>query len=493
MIFFIPFATFFGIIHSKMIRNTFLACGLFFSVATTAHAAFVSGIFKNSTPGSIVQIFVPHYYVDGRTDTYWAELDDQLHFSIEAVIPEPQIVFLIHNEERLPVFLEPADTLNVRADIFQFPLVVTFSGRGSANNRLLQQYFRENPPDYDELNNIRFKIGQWWGVVEQTMNDRMESLDPVSFREYLDHRKMAASTLLDDFSTKSPGAITPAFFDWMAAEIVYSWAYHLLFYGQVYGNRYQIQPEFFDFLNDAPLVSEAIGNEWYRLFLQALVARQMAKNNITENYFARQYGLAGVLLTGKPLAFYRSEIIRLAFSGDRYREVLPYYIQFLQNNEFTAYDAKVTDLYEKIARVAPGTPAPAFTAEDAEGKAVSLAQLRGKIVYLNFWASWCSACLKKMDMFSDYASELNRNGVEIVNISIDENAGNWRNALTERGFKGHNLLASSGHENNIALIYGVEAVPQYFIIAKNGTFAEKSPSSQPEDIKNQLLNLTKSH
>ncbi len=476
-----------------MIRNRILVCGLFFFVFATARAAFVSGIFKNSTPGSVVQIFVPHYYVDGRNDTYWAELDDQLRFSIRAVIPEPQVVFLIHNDERLAIFLEPDDTLTVRADVFQFPLVVSFGGPGSANNRLLQQYFQEFPPDYDELNNIRFKIGQWWGVVEQVMNDRMESLDPVSFREYLDKRKMAASTLLDDYSTKNPGAVTPAFFDWMASEIVYYWAYHLLFYGQVYGNRYQVQPEFFDFLNDAPVISEAIGNEWYRLFLQALLARQMVKKGVTDNYFAKTYDLAGEMLSGKSLAFYRSEMIRNAFSGDRYREILPYYTLFLQTNEFAAYDAKVTDLYEKMARVAPGSAAPAFTGEDADGKTLTLTQLRGKVVYLNFWASWCSACLKKMDMFNDYAPELNRNGIEIVNISIDENAGNWHSSLSERGIKGHNLLASSGHERNIALIYGVETVPQYFIVAKNGTFADKALSNQPEDIKNQLLNLTKSH
>lgn len=475
-----------------MIGKRILACCLFFSVFTAARAAFVSGTIKNGTPGSVVQVFVPHYYVDGRQDTYWAELDGQLRFSITAVVPEPQVVFILHNEERLPVFLEPDDTLVIRADLFQFPLVVSFTGRAAANNRLLQQYFRETPPDYDELNNIRFKIGQWWAVVEQPMNDRMESLDPAGFREYMDKRKVAAATLLDDFSTKSPGALTPAFFDWMAAEISYAWAYHLLFYGQVYGNRHQVQPEFFDFLYEAPVINEAIGNDWYRLFLQALLARQASKNP-AENTFAKQYEAAGELLSGKALAFYRSEIIRTAFTADRYRETLPAYVHFLQNNEFTAYDAKVTDLYEKIARVAPGTVAPGFTAEDVEGKVLSLNQLRGKVVYLNFWASWCSACLKKMELFSDYTAELNSRGIEIVNISIDENPANWQNSLSERGFKGHNLLASAGRERNIALTYGVEAVPQYFIISKDGIFADKASSNQPEDIKNQLLSLIKTH
>ncbi|MBX2893476.1 MAG: TlpA family protein disulfide reductase [Saprospiraceae bacterium] len=462
---------------------------LFVGIATVAVAAHITGTFKNAAPGDRVELFVPHYYVDGRSSHFWAELDGQLSFVMEAQLPEAQLAFLKYNEDRLPIFLEPDDTLGIRADIFQFPVVVAFSGRGSANNRLLQQYFKINPPDYDELNNIRFKIGQWWAVVEQVMNERMEALAPTDFKDFLDKRREAASALLDDFSAKHPNTLTPAFFDWMAADITYDWAYHLLFYGQVYANRYQIQPPFFDFLDEAPIISEAIGNDWYRHFLQVLVARQVAKTGQLENFYARQYELAGQMLSGKSLAFFHSEMIRMAFTGERYREILPYYTQFLQTNEYPAYDAKITGLYEKIARVSPGTLAPPFTGNDSDGRAVRLAQFRGRVVYLNFWASWCSACLKKMEMFDNYAAELNSRGIEIVNVSIDENPANWRASLTARGFKGYHVLASSGYDRNIALTYGVETVPQYFIITKNGSFADKPTGNQPEDIKQQLLQI----
>lgn len=472
-----------------MVQKRVLACFSLFLTVTLATAAHITGTFKNAGAGDRVELIVPHYYVDGRSDNFWAELDGQQSFSIEASIPEPQLVFLKYNDDRLPVFLEPGDTLVIRTDVFQFPIVVNFSGRGSANNRLLQQYFKLNPPDYDELNNLRFKIGQWWAAVELPMNDRMESLPPAEFKAYLDERKSASSDLLDDFSGKYPGAVTPAFFDWLAAEITYFWGYHLLYYGHIYANRWQIQPEFFDFLNDAPVISEAIGSDWYRSFLQVLMARQVAKSGQVDNFYAAQYTLAGDMLSGKALAFFRSEMIRMAFTSERYREILPYYTNFLQTNEYSAYDAKITGLYEKIARVSPGVTAPVFTGNDVDGKAVRLAQFRGRVVYLNFWASWCSACLKKMEMFNDYAAELNSRGVEIVNVSIDENPANWQNSLATRGFKGYNLLASSGYERNIAALFGVETVPQYFIITKNGSFADKPSGNQPEDIKNQLLQV----
>ena len=472
-----------------MLKKYTLLSLLLAGTALPGRAAHISGVFKNAAPGDRVELFVPHYYVNGRSDNYWAELDAGQSFSLDAVLPEPQLAFLKYNDDRLPVFLEPDDTLVIRTDVFQFPIMVNFSGRGGSNNRLLFQYFKENPPDFDELNNLRFKIGQWWAVVEQTMNERMESLAPEDYKKFLDERRQNAATLLDDFSGKHPGALTPAFFDWLASEINYFRAYHLLFYGQVYANRWQIQPEFFDFLQETPTVSDAVGSDWYRQFLQVLLARQVAQSGRTDNFYASQYELAGQLLAGKPLAFFRSEMIRIAFTGERYREILPYYTNFLQTNEYPAYDAKITDLYEKFARVSPGVAAPAFTASDVEGRAVTLAQFRGRVVYLNFWASWCSACVKKIELFNDYADELKNRGVEIVNISIDADADKWHTALTEWNVKGHNLLASSGVARNISAIYGVEAVPQYFIIAKNGTFADKPDRNQPENIRNQLLVL----
>ncbi|GAB4493067.1 MAG: hypothetical protein OHK0019_16230 [Saprospiraceae bacterium] len=456
-------------------------------------AARITGSFKNARPGDRVELFVPHYYIDGHSDTYWVLLDDQLKFSLEAPVPEPQVAFLVYNYNSLPVFLEPNDTLTVHADGFRFTLPVEFGGRAAGNNRLLQQFYKENPPDYDEMNNVRFKLGHWWASVEPLMHERMENLAPAEFKSFLDSRKANSLTVLQNFSNQNPGGLTLAFSKWISAEITYSWAYHLLFYGQVFGARHSVQPDFFEFLYESPNYNEAIGSDWYRQFLQALIAWHLAKDGQTENYFAGQYTLAGEMLRGKPLAFFRSEIIRLAFTDERYREILPYYTDFIKTNEFPAFEAKVTGLYEKVARISPGTPAPSFIASDEKGHQVSLAEMRGRVVYLNFWASWCGTCLEKMEAFDKYAAELAQLGIEIVNISIDENPSKWKSLLAQRGFKGHNLLASSGNERNIAAAYGVEAVPQYFIVGKNGMFADKAPESKPEAIRAQLVSLTKTY
>lgn len=456
----------------------------------TAQASLITGQFRNATPGAQVEVFVPHRYMDGHDSHYRGILDGQSRFSIEAVVPEPQLVFLLFNDDQLPIFLAPTDTLILKADAFQFPLSVNFSGQAAANNRLLAEYLKQTPLDFNEFNNIRFKIGQYWTAVEMSMNERMENLLPVEFKGYLDSLSRASIALYEKSEQQNPGTITLEFSQWFNAEITYSWAYHLLVYGHVYAGRYGIQPNFFDFLYESPIIAESMGSGWYRQFLMAFMARQQAKKpDAGEEFWAGQYQQAGKILSGKPLAFFRSEVISIAFSADKYREFIPHYTHFLQTNEYPVYDEKVEGLYQKYARAMPGAIAPSFELSDANGKALSLSQLRGKVVYLNFWASWCGACIRKMEFMDEYNHELEMKGIEIVNISIDENAANWRTSLTEHQFKGRHLLASAAPERNLALVFGVEAVPQYFIIGRNGNFVDKPSSSQPADIRLQLLQV----
>jgi peroxiredoxin len=472
----------------KLSTALLFICGSLLSFTATG-TAIVTGIFKNALPNDRVEIFVPHYYADGRSDTYRAILGAQNEFALAVEVPEPQLVFLVHNEERLPLFLEPADSLHIRTDLFQFPLVASFLGRAAQNNRLLLEFFRQNAPDFNEFNNLQFKIGQTWVSVEPMVNVAMEEMTPIDFRAHLDKRRLAGFAQLDEFWVGNPGALTNAFKDWLTTDILYYWAYHLLVYGEVYKNRHGIQPDFFEFLGETPLSNEWISNDFYRQFLQAYLARHMATAGVSGGYFAAQYKKTTELLEGKAQAYVQSELIKNAFSAERYQEILPLYTQFLQQNRYRVFDQKVAPLYEKSVRISPGVVAPVFTGKDFDGDNLSLGQFRGKVVYVNFWATWCAACLQKMDFFDGFAADLKAKGVEIVNISVDEQADRWRSTLTERRYKGYHLLSSGGFEFNIAKAFGVEAVPQYFIVDKNGAFTAKPLISQPDDIRRHLLEL----
>lgn len=469
-----------------MLYRLLLSIVIVFSIHGHAEAkAVIMGVVNNATMGERVELYVPHYYIDNSHDTWRTEIDGRQRFVMEVELPEAQATFLVIGEDRLALFLEPDDTLTIKTDYFQFPLSVQFGGRAGLNNRVLQEHLRFSPVDFNEFNNVRFKIGHWWFGVESAINDTMLVLQPPAFRAAQDRLKQAGFGLLD----RHAGQLTPAFQLWLEAEVLYNWAYQLLMYGYVYRNRYGIESAFFDFLYESPVVCESIGSEAYRQFLLVLMARRQVQKETPAEFFQAQYEQSADFLSGKSLAFFQSEVIRMAFSAEQWAVAIPMYTRFLQSNPYPQYDLKVTALYEKSVRVAPGTYAPDFEATDVLGHAVSLKSLKGRVVYVNFWASWCSSCIAKMDVMNAYAPELEAANVEVLNISIDQNPERWVNTLTDHQFIGRHVLSTS--ETRLAALFGVEAVPQYFIVTPGGVFAEKPYSNQPADVKDFLVKMRK--
>lgn len=464
---------------------------LFILPLCSLRAAWISGRIQNAQPNDRVEVVVPRQYLDGRNETFRTTTGNDQSFGVEVTVPEPQVVFFYFNGDKISVFLSPGDTLIVHTDVFQFPMRVQFGGKAGANNAILQQYWRENPQDFNDFNNVRYKIGQWWVSIEESAGDLMQKSGPEEYLKKMAYGQVAAYTLLEQYQTEHPNVLSRDFTEWLTTDIIYYRAFHLLVYGQVFGRTHQIEDSFFEFLDEIPIDQQIISNDTYRQYIMAYLAYRQVKAGEAGNFWYGMYKRAGDLLTHKALACLRSDIIRTGFYGDQYREMLPAYRDFFQTNPLHEFEPKISDLYQKLSRMATGAVAPSFIGRAETGEAISLTQYRGQVVYLNFWASWCAACLKKMEFFNEFATELNQQGIQIVNISIDENAEKWHNALLQYPSKGIHLLASSGTERNIAQLFGVEAVPQYFIIDTYGNFADRATSGQPNDIREKLLQTSK--
>jgi len=79
-----------------------------------------------------------------------------------------------------------------------------------------------------------------------------------------------------------------------------------------------------------------------------------------------------------------------------------------------------------------GKPAPDFTSETLDGHSLQLSAYRGKVVLLNFWASWCTPCRAEMPTFSAWQRELGPQGLQIIGVSMDDDAASAKKFLTQR-------------------------------------------------------------
>ena len=85
-----------------------------------------------------------------------------------------------------------------------------------------------------------------------------------------------------------------------------------------------------------------------------------------------------------------------------------------------------------VAAVNVGDTAPDFTRPDLVGHTIHLADYRGKLVLLNFWASWCEPCLKEMPRFSAWHQHYGAQGLQIIGVSMDDGAAPVKALLARR-------------------------------------------------------------
>jgi peroxiredoxin len=113
-------------------------------------------------------------------------------------------------------------------------------------------------------------------------------------------------------------------------------------------------------------------------------------------------------------------------------------------------------------------PAPDFALKDASDRTVKLTDLRGKVVLVDFWATWCTGCKKEIPWFSEFQAKYGPQGFAMVGISLDE--GGWavlRPFLTEHKVPYQMLLG----DDPTAERYGIKNMPDTFLIDREGRLA----------------------
>jgi len=112
-----------------------------------------------------------------------------------------------------------------------------------------------------------------------------------------------------------------------------------------------------------------------------------------------------------------------------------------------------------------GYPAPDFTLVDLDGNAVRLSDFRGRVVFLNFWATRCPACRAEMPGMEEVYQEYKDEDVVIIGVDILESASTVRDFVEENGYSWTFVLDTTGE---VSIEYAVIYIPSSFFIDENG-------------------------
>lgn len=449
-------------------------------------AARITGHFEG-VPGDRFTLRVNRQYLDGLAQNYELNTGNLGQFSVEFELLEPQYITLQHHSDVLVLYVEPNDELHILGDIPTFPIQLNFDGIGAENNRFLQAFIRAYPINFNEFTKTRFKIANYWATIDEDIDLKMRKNNPTEFSAFLEDRSTKHLKFLDTWEEKNPGKLSPTFKQFVTTEIMYRNGFESIVYANVYKAWHTISDTWLDAALQLPLDVDMIGSENYRRFLMAYMAHRCKKAGKDTRAVESQYLDGGITLTGKGRAFFQSEIICNGLKQEQYDEVMPYYSTFLQENQLDDYEQKITDLFQKKVAFSPGTAAPVFTGLDLDGRRVSSTDFHGKVVYLNFWASYCGTCIKKIEYINTRYAELHARGVKVINVSLDQNRDLWKTNVERFKMNGFNLLNNAHETSDLAKDFKVEAVPTYFILDKYGSFVQKPTSHKPEDMVKFLL------
>lgn len=128
-----------------------------------------------------------------------------------------------------------------------------------------------------------------------------------------------------------------------------------------------------------------------------------------------------------------------------------------------------------------GHAAPEIVVDQVKGGSLSLSSLRGRVVLLDVWASWCGPCKQELPMLDAIAGRLRRRGVEILAVSVDQDRENVDKFL---GARSHwNLTVAHDPKGAIADTFQPEKMPTSYVIDREGIIRYVNSGFEPGDAK----------
>ncbi|HWI56494.1 MAG TPA: TlpA disulfide reductase family protein [Bacillota bacterium] len=120
-----------------------------------------------------------------------------------------------------------------------------------------------------------------------------------------------------------------------------------------------------------------------------------------------------------------------------------------------------------------GAQFPDFNEKDLDGKPLSIASYKGKVVLLDFWATWCGPCVRELPNVQKTYEKHHPKGFEIIGISLDEDEQKLKGFIKEKNMPWRQYFDGKGWENKLAAQYGVKSIPATYLLDGEGKIIAK--------------------
>ncbi|NVO10839.1 MAG: TlpA family protein disulfide reductase [Bacteroidales bacterium] len=151
------------------------------------------------------------------------------------------------------------------------------------------------------------------------------------------------------------------------------------------------------------------------------------------------------------------------------------------------YKNIIEKLYNQKMNLAPGKPAPLFKYKDINGKEYALENLKGKLVYIDFWATWCGPCRHELPYLEEVEKAYKGKKITFISMSLDDDMFAWDKMVKDKKMMGLQLHADGAFNSTVAKDYQIKGIPTFVLIDQNGIII--SPSASRPSSGADLVNL----
>jgi peroxiredoxin len=139
--------------------------------------------------------------------------------------------------------------------------------------------------------------------------------------------------------------------------------------------------------------------------------------------------------------------------------------------------------------LAPGKPFPDFNENDVAGNPLSISKYKGKVVLVDFWATWCVPCIVKLPEIQKAYDKFHGQGFEVVGVSLDEEKERLQQFIKQKKMPWPEFFDGKRWENKLAQKYGVDQTPTAYLLDREGKIISKL--SGDEDLNDEVAQALK--
>lgn len=161
------------------------------------------------------------------------------------------------------------------------------------------------------------------------------------------------------------------------------------------------------------------------------------------------------------------------------------FTKYPENNYVLNFHSRV----ENAKKIALNSPAPEISLPNPDGKTISLSSFKGKVVLIDFWASWCNPCRKESPNMVRLYSTYHELGFEIFSVSLDKSKEAWIKAIIDDKLNWIHVSDLKYWQCEAALLYNVTSVPYTVLVDREGKIIAKGLRGQ--DLENKVGQLVK--